>query len=330
MTDFNSLPNSPLEFGISFDTGSINDQQPIDDIQNLPQENVYQNDDLNLPNFAGFNLFEERSNDFDSSVSGALVVQQMTAQKPENMYNAPQFQRPAPQRPPLQGTIVALSPNQTVSPPNIMGNMQSSKDIFLEPQVFAIKSGKKRKTQVPILTSREDEEFYSVYNNPNIKINPKRLNFIPTTFWPNDQEYSFGDIVESYFRIKNNPDARFPHKLYNALKLTSTDANFIPYIGLTWLTNDVIKVDTVAFARLLNIKSINGALFHAQGNFPSHGFVEIKSVDDAANKGIDLSLLQSIDFEKVRLLYHAENLFTVDSTEEDIARIKWTPKKDRV
>ena len=327
MTDFpNSIPNSP--FYINYDGVPGNENEHFDPMQNYQQEPFNQNDQFDyFTNFADTEILDGRSNDFDSSVGGALAAQKLAAQIPQNMVPNPIFQKPPTQQHAPQAALIALSPNPVLQSPQAL---PKSTDFVLEQQVFTVKTGKKNKIAAPILGSPEDEQFYALCTNPDVKFNPKQLNFIPTAFWPNDQDYSFGDIVESFFRLKNNSNARFPHKLYNALILTSTFPELIPFIGLTWLTSDVIRVDTIPFARFLNIKSINGSLFHAQGNFPTHGFVEIKSIQDALKRGIEQTQLQTIDFDKVRILYHAENLFTTASTEEDIAKIKWISKKDRV
>jgi hypothetical protein len=63
--------------------------------------------------------------------------------------------------------------------------------------------------------------------------------------------------------------SRFLHKLVNALKITELDRSNFSLVGVAWVNDNVIKVDKVKFARFLGIKSVDGSLFHKQGNSPS-------------------------------------------------------------
>jgi hypothetical protein len=42
-----------------------------------------------------------------------------------------------------------------------------------------------------------------------------------------------------------------------------------------WVTDCVFLVQKVIFAQLLGVRTIDGSFFHQEGNFPSHGFVEL-------------------------------------------------------
>jgi hypothetical protein len=59
-------------------------------------------------------------------------------------------------------------------------------------------------------------------------------------------------------------------------------------------------------------------LFHAQGNLPSHRFVEIQS-----RAGFDPGDVEDVDFDNVRLLTHHAFLFTAFSSEGDLQGYKW-------
>jgi hypothetical protein len=152
-------------------------------------------------------------------------------------------------------------------------------------------------------------------------VSPSHLGFIPGSVWT-DQQIRFSDLVREFFQRKNNVNSRFSHKLFNALRLSEANPVYAKLVGVSWLTDTILKVDKRAFARLLGVRSIDGSLFHQQGNFPSHGFVEIGAGDvkDMCPSGIDLS---SIDFENVRLLYHADGIFHRGCTERDIERCRW-------
>jgi hypothetical protein len=67
------------------------------------------------------------------------------------------------------------------------------------------------------------------------------------------------------------------------------------------------------FARLLDVKAIDGSFFHKQGNFPLHGFVEL---GEPEARGI--CSLEGVDFDNVRLLMHAEGVFVATCTSDDI------------
>jgi hypothetical protein len=68
---------------------------------------------------------------------------------------------------------------------------------------------------------------------------------------------------------------------------------------------------------LLGIRTIDGLLFHQQGNFPSHGFVEIGQAE--ARQILSAEDLERVDYERMRLLVHQERVFVRDATETDMA-----------
>lgn len=185
-------------------------------------------------------------------------------------------------------------------------------------------SNSKSKTEplptVPKIVSNEENEFETVCADKALTFNPKKLGFIPSKFWE-DKEMTFGELVTNFFRRKSNSNNRFYHKLYNALKISEDDPFYSEYVGVEWANPKVIKVDKKKFARLLGIKSIDGSLFHHQGNFPSHGFVELTTQNVAEyfpNQKID-----NIDFDNVRLLIHQAGVFIQGCTEDVINDCKW-------
>ena len=120
---------------------------------------------------------------------------------------------------------------------------------------------------------------------------------------------------------------KFPFKLFNALKLTQQCPEFLPHVGVEWTTDTVFRVHRAAFARLLGVKTVEGGLFHQQGNFPSHGFVEIKSDIDKAR--VSPQDLEGVDYDNVRLLYHQPGIFKKGCGEEVVDRCKWTSARRR-
>ncbi|KAH0788351.1 hypothetical protein GPJ56_007825 [Histomonas meleagridis] len=163
--------------------------------------------------------------------------------------------------------------------------------------------------------------FDEFINDSSITINPYELGFIPKTAWENEQ-VPFGSIVSSFFRKRNSSQTKFTYKLYNALKLSEKMPEFIPHIGIEWATDTIIRVHREAFARLLGVKTIEGSLFHQQGNFPSHGFTEL-SFRDSDNLSRALNWGPA-DLSVVRFVTHSTGKFTKNSTEKDLKLCKWT------
>lgn len=165
--------------------------------------------------------------------------------------------------------------------------------------------------------SNKDEDliFKDALENVNMRFNPAKLGFIPSAFW-SDNDMTFNDIVKSFFQRKNNSKCRFPHKLYNALIFTQNDPSLFPLIGVYWVDRTSILIRRKTFARLLGIKSIEGSLFHQQGNFPSHGFAE---VDPQVVK----MKFPNFDFSVNRLITHTAGVFVYGCKESDINECRW-------
>lgn len=163
--------------------------------------------------------------------------------------------------------------------------------------------------------ARTDQLFNDICLNSAATLNPVTLGFIPSHFWPN-KDYSFADIVFDFFQRKNNTNCRFLHKLYNALKISQISPTYSELTGVQWITPNVIKVSKGQFARLLGIKSIDGSLFHQQGNFPAHQFIELNR--DQAKNFCPMADLSTVDFDEVRLLIHQPGLFVSNCSEAQV------------
>ena len=172
----------------------------------------------------------------------------------------------------------------------------------------------------------EDDMFQNLCHDKSVTINPHKLGFIPSPFWP-DQEIPFGDIVADFFQRKNNVNCRFSHKLYNAIQIGKMLPHMKQYSGVEWLSNTILKVNKKQFARLLGIHSIDGSLFHQQGNFSTHGFSEV-SLEEARNQ-IGEQEFNSMDLETVKLLKHNPGIFLRSATEQDLERCKWVSSKKK-
>jgi hypothetical protein len=162
--------------------------------------------------------------------------------------------------------------------------------------------------------------FRNAAANSTSVFNPYLLGFLPRTYWL-PSIMSFGVLVSRFFQRKNNPNCRFPHKLFNALLLVSIDQSLWPLIGVQWVSNRVFKVGKLVFARLLGISSVDGALFHQQGNFPSHGFAELSTSEVAQLR--QRMGLADVDGDRVRLMAHVGGLFGRDVSEQTLHQCKW-------
>ncbi|OHT13031.1 hypothetical protein TRFO_03443 [Tritrichomonas foetus] len=162
------------------------------------------------------------------------------------------------------------------------------------------------------IAARTDQLFNDILLNTNATLNPVKLGFIPAHFWPN-KDFSFADLVFDFFQRKNNTNCRFLHKLYNALKISSVSSTYAELTGVQWITPNVIKVSKGQFSRLLGIKSIDGSLFHQQGNFPTHGFIELNR--EQCQTFCPMADLDHIDFDEVRILIHQPGIFVANCNE---------------
>ena len=173
----------------------------------------------------------------------------------------------------------------------------------------------------------EDEEFSKLCNDEQHLINPHQLGFIPSEYWP-DEKYKFGNVVRDFFQRKNHPSCRFSHKLFNALQLTKANHNYFKFTGVEWKTDKVLHVNKNRFARLLGIKSIDGSLFHQQGNFPAFGFVELTAQEIKDTLGNDE--VNEVNLEVDRYMIHTPNKFVCNCSEKDIAEdMKWKGVRQR-
>jgi hypothetical protein len=164
-----------------------------------------------------------------------------------------------------------------------------------------------------------ENDFEAFCRSPDIVFNPRELGFLPL-HWP-DGMRTFGDLYTGFFKRKNTSSSRFLHKLFNALKIADIEPRYRHFIGVEWVTETVLRVDKTNFARLLGIKTIDGSLFHRQGNFPSHGFVELTI--EEARRILRPDLLRGVDFEEVRLLRHEPRMFVRGCGPEVDLSCKW-------
>jgi hypothetical protein len=169
-------------------------------------------------------------------------------------------------------------------------------------------------------------EFAIICQDPFVRFNPRHLAFIPACNWP-ERELTFGDLVADHFQKKSGSNTRFFHKLYNALKIADFDPFYTEFVGVEWVNERVIKIHKKKFARLLGIRTIDGSLFHQQGNFPSHGFRELGPQE--AKAILSPEDLADVDYDVVRLLVHAPGDFVRTSSSQVFERCRWINSRQK-
>ena len=152
-------------------------------------------------------------------------------------------------------------------------------------------------------------------------INPIELNFVPKEQWITNK-ITVRYVFENFFKARSTKNLRFEHKLWNALSLSKYRPDLIPYLGIFWLSKDLMKVNRDIFGALINVTKPAAALFNSQGSFLTHGFVEV-SKEEAMLSGIPLQFILDVDESIIRLFRHRSRFLTADSTKGDILCCRW-------
>lgn len=168
--------------------------------------------------------------------------------------------------------------------------------------------------------------FQNAMADGTLCFSPQTLKFLPSNYWI-QYESTFNDLVTKFFQRKNNANCRFPHKLHNALSIVDQDDSMYHLLGVKWVDDRVFKVDKLIFGRLLGLSagSIDGSLFHRQGNFTSHGFVEVTDVD--MNHLKQQYNISDVDMDRVRLLHHKDGVFVKGCDEDSVTKCRWDNEK---
>jgi hypothetical protein len=80
---------------------------------------------------------------------------------------------------------------------------------------------------------------------------------------------SLWELRQMYFTRRSGVGRQFDFKLYNALCITSK------FPDAVWISPNVTKIHAQPFAKMLGIHTVQGGLFHKQGNFSRYGFSHI-------------------------------------------------------
>ena len=237
--------------------------------------------------------------------------------------NATEFPKPRPLDPPTPTAIVRIQ----ASPSLPRAFLRSTEIDPIRPPVQVPRPfGRAHTVSQPSFLLQKPVgalDFDKVCLDASITVNPRRLQFVPARAWPNEA-VPFGILVATFFRKRNSMHCKVPFKLFNALKLTQQCPEFLPHVGVEWTTDTVFRVHRAAFARLLGVKTVEGGLFHQQGNFPSHGFLELPF--DESDRISRAAGLGPADLSQVRFMTHATGRFHRQSTEEDLEMCKWNAR----
>jgi hypothetical protein len=226
----------------------------------------------------------------------------------------PSFQLPAPPPTPAPPQI---SHRHTFSSPAAM----SVASVFEDPPPACHFRNSSFDPVHPLpLMGDAESEFAAISNDAAVTFDPRELGFVPANFWK-DRQFTFGELVREFFQKKNSANTRFLHKLYNALRIAESDPFYAEFVGLEWVNEKVIRIDKKKFARLMGIKAIDGSLFHQQGNFPSHGFIEVGAQN--CREFVEAEGLEGVDFDDVRLVMHSTGDFLRSSTPGALEKCRW-------
>lgn len=158
-----------------------------------------------------------------------------------------------------------------------------------------------------------------------LNIDPIALGLLPTEYWKSSC-VPLLKVFTPFFPTRSTKKVRFEHKLWNALVLTRKYPDLLPIIGVSWVSQYIIKVNRVVFGNLLNVTRPSAALFNSQGLLLTHGFREV-SKKEAIQSGVDLNLIDNVDESVIRLFTHTERFFGENSKKEDIAKCRWSKRK---
>jgi hypothetical protein len=111
-------------------------------------------------------------------------------------------------------------------------------------------------------------------------LRPLDLGFLPRADWTS-AHLSLWDLRQMYFTRRNGLARQFEYKLHNALCITAAFPAAYEFVGAVWVCDRLMKISAAAFANLLGIHTVQGGLFHKQGNFSRHGFEHVFKVSSA-------------------------------------------------
>jgi hypothetical protein len=127
--------------------------------------------------------------------------------------------------------------------------------------------------------------------------------------------------ISDFFSARSSRILRFECKLWNALTLTRADPALYRYIGVAWITRDILKVNREVFGQFINVTRPAAALYNNQGSFATHGFREV-ALSDVKQLVADEEL-EDVEESVVRLFQHLTPLFNAYSRPEEVMACRY-------
>lgn len=154
---------------------------------------------------------------------------------------------------------------------NSFDNSQLTMTPFGEPNMpYPDESVNLQPTQVP--------SFEDVYNDETCIINPTQIHLLPEKYWSQQSPtLTFAQMVNSYFKQNRTQNSTFMLKLYNLLLISINYPILEKALGVRWVNDNVIEVSRSGLVNIFNLRenTVDGSMFHRQGNFPTHKFIEV-------------------------------------------------------
>ncbi|OHT16474.1 hypothetical protein TRFO_02752 [Tritrichomonas foetus] len=172
-----------------------------------------------------------------------------------------------------------------------------------------------------LLRELSDDEIAPSYGTfieacKKLKIKPQEVGLIPADIFPTE-ETTLDKLVDIF---QSKTQLRLPFKLFNALKISEIAPIFEPLVGVSWLNDEIIRLNVQRFARLVGILEPNKVLFSQTGFLTKIGFqamnlAQLTALDPEAD-------LLGVDLIHVKLIHHPSHRFRRNSTLEDIQSIR--------
>lgn len=180
------------------------------------------------------------------------------------------------------------------------------------------KRDQNRINNIPIFLSEKTLRLLKIHDR---LFNPHDIGLVPQRFWSKyNMDISITEFMNMNLQSRRNRHSRFEYRIYNILRLTLLNPELVLILGASWISDTVFWVTKNILADALNVtRCANGALFHRQGNFPCHGFIECKPVGQNEYEPIEPGYIR----KKHDLIYFTHEHFCPDMDDSDFDRIRY-------
>ncbi|OHT11561.1 hypothetical protein TRFO_18916 [Tritrichomonas foetus] len=177
------------------------------------------------------------------------------------------------------------------------------------------------------LPNGRDMTFEEAYSNDTLYLMPTALKLLPEKYWESQPKtLTFKQLVDDYFKQTRNNNATFMLKLYNLLMITSNVPMLEKAIGIKWVSPRVIEVSRLGLVNIFKVResTVDGAMFHRQGNFSTHQFVEIGEVNYKKYEFYEYPNIEKIPGD-TKFFIHEPRVFTHRiMTEHELRTIRYS------